>query len=215
MADHASWQSLRLVVDQISQRYGNVAVFSALNFAVEAGHALVITGANGVGKSTLLLTIAGLMRPSSGSVRLDGLTHDNGATLADMCHLVGSQNAIKLELTVYENVRFWSGIFGTTAIDRTGNALEILGLERFSPIPARALSTGWRRRLCLARVLLADRPLWLLDEPTATLDDEASALVRSMIENHLTQGGIAVIATHLDVGLATEKIQRHELVAAP
>ena len=163
------------------------------------GQALVVTGTNGSGKSTLLRTIAGLMPPASGSIRLEGGSTET--SIAEQCHHVGPLNAIKLDLTARENLAQWCGVLGVQSTAKVDAALAQLDLEKFADMPAVVLSTGWRRRLGLARVLVAERPLWLLDEPTAALDLSASRKVSALIRAHLAGGGLAVIATHLDLDI--------------
>ena len=190
---------MRLIVDTLSQRYDDLGVFDGLSFAVASGRALVVTGTNGSGKSTLLRTLAGLMPPAGGTIRLEGGKAET--SIAEQCHHVGPLNAIKLELTCRENLAQWCGVLGTHSAAKVDAALARLDLEKFADMPAVVLSTGWRRRLGLARVLVAERPLWLLDEPTAALDLAASRKVSSVIRAHLAGGGLAVIATHLDLDL--------------
>ena len=144
-------------------------------------------------------TIAGLMPPASGSIRLEGGSTET--SIAEQCHHVGPLNAIKLELTARENLAHWCGVLGAPSAAKVDAALEKLDLEKFADMPAVVLSTGWRRRLGLARVLVAERPLWLLDEPTAALDLSASRKVSALIRAHLAGGGLAVIATHLDLDI--------------
>ena len=191
--------NMRLIVENLSQGYGDLVLFSSINFQVKSGNALVVTGDNGSGKSTLLRTIAGLMRPAKGEVRMLGGLIDG--TIAEQCHLVGPLNAIKPELTARENLTAWRGVLGPGNAASVDDALEQFGLDRFADMRAEVLSTGWRRRLALARVLVAERPLWLLDEPTAALDVVSSRMVADMISDHLAGGGLAVIATHLDLGI--------------
>ena len=189
-----------LVVDNLSQRYGDLVLFTHLSFRVAAGRALVVTGENGSGKSTLLRTIAGLMAPDAGAVRLEGGADE--ATIAEQCHHVSFLNATKPELTATENLALWRDILGEgEGAVSIAEALDRLGLSDFANSRVEILSTGLRRRVALARVLVAHRPLWLLDEPTAALDQASCGLVAEMIEAHLKAGGLAVIATHLDLGI--------------
>jgi heme exporter protein A len=206
---------LKLVVEDLSQAYGDLVLFQGLGFAVASGRALVVTGDNGTGKSTLLRTLSGLMLPTAGSVRLEG--GDAETPIAEQCHLVGFQNALKPDLTATETLEQWRDILGPgpDALP-IAEALERLGLEQFAQTPAGFLSTGLKRRLALARILVAQRPLWLLDEPTAALDHASSKLVADMIVDHLAAGGLAVIATHLDLGIAgLDALELAPLAATP
>ncbi len=193
-------ETMTLVADDLGQSYGDLVLFKGLSVTVAQGRALVVTGDNGSGKSTLLRTLAGLMPPASGSVRLDGLGPD--ATIAEHCHLVSFANALKPELTATETLLHWRDILGAGETGLTiPDALEQLGMAALANTPAGFLSTGLKRRLALARILVAPRPLWLLDEPTAALDHASCVLVADMIRAHLDDGGLAVIATHLDLGI--------------
>jgi heme exporter protein A len=120
-------------------------------------------------------------------------------SIAEQCHYVGHTNAVKPSLTVAENVAFWGGFLGG-ATDRLGRALEAFGLAALRDIPAAYLSAGQRRRAGLARLLLAERPLWLLDEPTASLDDAAQEMLAGAVNGHLAAGGLVVAATHMPLG---------------
>ncbi len=191
---------VRLIVEGLGQGYADLVLFKSLDFVVPAGRALVVTGDNGSGKSTLLRTLAGLMPPAAGTVRLQGFGAD--ALIAEHCHLITFANALKPELTATETLVHWRDILGAGAESvSVQEALDRLGLEALANAPAGILSTGQKRRLALARVLVAHRPLWLLDEPTAALDVPSSRQVAAMIRAHLAGGGLAVIATHLDLEL--------------
>jgi heme exporter protein A len=140
-----------------------------------------------------LRTLAGFLRPEVGKIRLEGSAAD--VSIAEQCHYVGHTNAVKLSLTVAENAAFWNGFLGAT--DRLDAALETFGLDALRHIPAGYLSAGQRRRAGLLRLLLAQRPLWLLDEPTASLDAGAQETLAGVVNRHLASGGLAVAATHL------------------
>lgn len=201
---------MRLIAENLGQAYGDHLLFAGLSFAVPSGAALIVTGPNGSGKSTLLRTVAGLMRPQSGRVSLEG---GADADLAEQCHWVGFANALKSNLTARENLTHWHNILGGNAdAPAIEAALARLGVEQFADLPAGILSSGLRRRLALARLLVAARPLWLLDEPTTALDAASTAVVAGLVRAHLEGGGIALIATHLDFGL--DPVQRLDLVPA-
>ena len=191
---------MQLVVENVTQHYDHLVRFGPWNFTVPSGSALIVTGDNGSGKSTLLRTLAGLMPPHQGQVRFDGGMPD--ASIAEQCHHVAYLNAVKPELTAAENLAQWAGILGHGPEALTAEAaLDRLGMAAFLNTPAGYLSTGLKRRLALARLLVAPRPLWLLDEPTAALDMAACRAVADVIGEHLDDGGLAVIATHLDLEL--------------
>jgi heme exporter protein A len=193
---------MKLVADDLTLARGNRALVSGLSFAVEAGSALLVTGPNGAGKTTLIRAVAGLFKPTAGRISLEGGQPDH--TLAEECHYVGHLNAIKASLTVDENVAFWSSYLGASkdgSSERVAGALSTFGLAGLRDIPAAYLSAGQKRRLGLARLLLAQRPLWLLDEPTTSLDAAAQAALVDVMRSHLAGGGMLVVATHLQLGL--------------
>lgn len=189
---------MRLCADEIACRRGGRLVLDRLSFALGNGEALLVTGPNGVGKSTLLRAVAGLLRLATGQIRIeDG---DAEKTLAEQSHYLAHQDALKPSLTVAENLDFWTAYLGGSGAAE--EALAAVGLETLSTLPAAYLSAGQRRRLSLARLLTAPRPIWLLDEPTAALDTAGSARLTSMMKQHLGGGGIIVAATHGPIGLS-------------
>ncbi len=187
---------------------GGRQVFSRINFSVAAGHALVLTGSNGAGKSSLLRMIAGLIRPASGAITFDG--GDAELSVGEQAHYVGHVDPLKPALTVTENLAFWARFLNGKAAaglaDVIERSLAATALADLGDLPAGYLSAGQRRRLSLARVLAAPRPIWLLDEPTAALDDASQGRLRQLMLDHLGGGGIVVAATHGPLGLeaATE-----------
>ena len=187
---------MKLSGDKLSSVRGGRTLFADLSFAVAAGEALLVMGPNGAGKTTLLRTIAGLLQPAAGRVFMEGGAPDHA--LSEQCHYVGHSNAIKTSLTVAENAAFWSRFLGNGSAGQA--ALETFGLAALSDIPAGYLSAGQKRRLGLARLLLADRPVWLLDEPTASLDGASQEALTGAVNVHLARGGIVVAATHVPLG---------------
>ena len=173
---------------------GERPVFRDLDFVVEAGGALLLTGPNGSGKSTLLRLLAGLLRPTAGT-----LTWDEADALADLpmharrVAYVGHQDAVKPGLTAAENLRFAARLSGGKVRD----ALAAVGLEELADLPARMLSAGQRRRLALARLVLSQAPLWLLDEPTLGLDAVSVERFGTMLDAHRAANGMVIAATHL------------------
>ncbi len=190
---------LKLVVENLRLERGARAVVADLSFLVASGQALLLTGVNGAGKSTLLRALAGLFSPASGSIRLDGL--DPESTVAENCHFIGHQNGLKSSLTAAENLAFWSRYLGNTEPSRVLEALDRMQLASLETIPAAYMSAGQKRRLGLARLLVANRPVWLLDEPTVSLDQASARLFADLVNAHVASGGIAIAATHLPLGL--------------
>jgi len=193
---------MKLVADRLGSIRGGRKLFSELSFAVEAGEALLLLGPNGAGKTTLIRTIAGLLGPAAGAIRIDG--GDAERSVGEQCHYVGHLNALKSSLTVEENAAFWCRFLGGRRVV-INNALEAFGLAHLRDIPAAYLSAGQKRRLSLARVLLAERPVWLLDEPTVSLDSAAQTALARAVEGHLAAGGVVVAATHAPLGLPNSR----------
>jgi heme exporter protein A len=175
---------------------GGRRLFSGLDFSVAAGEALVVTGPNGAGKSSLLRVVAGLLSPTEGTVRLVG--GDDEAPLAAQVHYLGHLDAVKPALSVAEALAFWAVFLGGTRA-RVEEALDTVGLAALADLPSAYLSAGQRRRLALARLVAAPRPLWLLDEPTAALDAAAERRLGEMIADHVAGGGMVMAATHAEL----------------
>jgi heme exporter protein A len=193
---------MKLIAEKLCAKRGGRILFAGISFSVDAGAALLVTGPNGAGKTTLLRSLAGFLPLEAGEVRLDGTGAD--MSIAEQCHYVGHANAVKPSLTVAENAAFWTGFLGGSgAPDRLGRALDAFGLTALRDIPAGYLSAGQRRRAGLMRLMLADRPLWLLDEPTSSLDAAAQAALADVANRHLAAGGLVVAATHLPLNLAS------------
>ena len=177
---------------------GGRQVFTALDFFADSGDALILTGRNGAGKTTLLRMIAGLLRPAQGEIKLSG--GDPELSLPEQAHYLGHHDALKPALSVAENLQFWSAFLGTSR-PVIADALVTVGLGPLAALPAGYLSAGQRRRLSIARLLAAPRPIWLLDEPTAALDIAAQARLAALMRDHLAGGGMIVAATHGPLGL--------------
>jgi heme exporter protein A len=178
---------------------GGRLVFSGVNFTVGAGEALIVTGRNGAGKSSLLRMIAGLVRLAKGQLYFEG--GDPELSIAEQAHYLGHQDALKPALSVVENLAFWAGFLGAAAPDLAGT-LDAVGLGPLARLPAAYLSAGQRRRLSIARLLAVKRPIWLLDEPTSTLDVSAQERLGALMTEHLGSGGLILAATHGPIGLA-------------
>jgi heme exporter protein A len=192
---------MRLLGSGLACFRGGRQVFSDLSFTVAAGEALVVLGPNGVGKSSLLRLVAGLVARSGGGLLLEG--GDPELTIGEQAHYLGHQDALKPSLTVDENLTFWSRYLGSG--EGTQAALAAVGLEGISGLPAAYLSAGQRRRLSIARLIAIKRPIWLLDEPTSALDIAAQTQLAGLMGAHLAGGGLIVAAAHGPIGLAAAK----------
>lgn len=170
-------------------------IFGPLDFHVHAGEAVLVHGANGRGKTTLLRVLAGLLPAQSGEVSIDGVAASRDS-VARSCALLGHLLGHKGELTAEENLRFARGLFGQRPGISPVTALAAVGLAGFEDSPARQLSAGQKKRLALARLLLVPARLWLLDEPYANLDLEGIDLVNRLVAHHLGRGGAALITSH-------------------
>jgi heme exporter protein A len=185
------------MVHDLAVMRGARLILRDLSFQVGAGEALTLTGPNGVGKTTLLRSLAGFLPAQSGSIKLGG--GDEERSVGEQCHYIGHLNGIKPGLSVAENLEFFANFLGgTSALAR--RAGQTLGLSELEDVPAALLSAGQKRRLGLARLLCATRPLWLLDEPAVSLDTASQNILAAMVAAHLGAGGIAVAATHTPLG---------------
>jgi heme exporter protein A len=189
---------MRLFASALACRRGGREVFAGVNFSVASGEALTIRGRNGAGKSSLLRMVVGLLRIEEGKLALEG--GDPELTIAEQAHYLGHQDALKPSLSVVENLRFWSGFLGGS-YGAPAEPLTKVGLDAVAEFPAGYLSAGQRRRLSIARLLAVKRPIWLLDEPTSTLDDAAQERLAEFMRTHLAGGGLILAATHAALGL--------------
>lgn len=191
---------MRLLAEGLGSTRGGRALFRGLSFAVDAGEALVVVGPNGSGKTTLLRLIAGLLSPTAGRIALAG----SEEPVSEAVHFVGNQDALKGALTVGENLAFYRSLFGGRG-DAVDEALERMGIGALAMLPAGVLSAGQRRRTALARLLVSHRPIWLLDEPSNTLDIDGQTLLTRLMQEHRTRGGIVIAATHVRLNLPGER----------
>ncbi|MDQ8729562.1 heme ABC exporter ATP-binding protein CcmA [Bradyrhizobium sp. LHD-71] len=196
---------MRLAGSDVTCIRGGREVFAALNFTVGAGEALAVTGRNGAGKSSLLRLIAGLLLPAGGSIQLHGA--ETAGPLAEQCHFLGHRDGLKPSLTVTENLEFWRDFLGGERGLSTEESLDASDIANLADLPASYLSAGQRRRLALARLVATRRPIWLLDEPTSTLDSHAQELLAGLMTKHLHSGGLIVAATHDTLGIATRELR--------
>jgi heme exporter protein A len=184
---------MRLSATDLACRRGGRDVFAGVSFSVASGESLTIRGRNGAGKSSLLRIVAGLVRIAGGQLSLEG--GEPELTVGEQAHYLGHLDALKPSLSVEENLRFWSAFLGATAVD-LNEPLRAVGLDALADLPAAYLSAGQRRRLSIARLLAVKRPLWLLDEPTSTLDAAAQLQLSAIMQTHLAGGGLILAATH-------------------
>ena len=191
------------VVD-LACRRGGRPVFRRLSFALAAGELLALTGRNGSGKTTLLRTLALLVRPEAGTIRWQGTNvTDDPETWRGRLAWLGHLDGLKGDLTVRENLLGAERLRGRAAAgDRPDAALVAFDLDALAHRPVRTLSAGQRRRTALARVLLSDASLWLLDEPLNALDAPAQQAFRAVLQRHLAEGGVAIAATPAALGVA-------------
>lgn len=186
---------MNLLARDLACRRGERIVFAGLSFSLGPKDALVVRGPNGAGKSSLLRLIAGLAERVRGELLCDGAeVSRDWSTFHARLHHLGHLDAIKPALTVAENLQFWAALQG--GADRSDAALDRFGLLDLSDLPARLLSAGQRRRLALARLLAAPRPLWLLDEPTTALDAASIAVLTETAAEHRAGGGLVIAAAH-------------------
>src|SRR5712672_3191640 len=190
-----------LVGENLACRRGERLVFSGLDFRLGAGGALVLTGANGSGKSSLLRLVATLLAPAAGRLLWNGApVAQDPAGYRGAIHYVGHLDGVKPALTPREMLGFWAALRGARRPDLDA-ALAAFGIDRIADWPCRWLSAGQRRRLALARLLVAPASIWLLDEPTAALDRDGQHRLEEAITRHRAVGGRVIAATHAPIGL--------------
>jgi heme exporter protein A len=189
---------MQLKGDNLACSRGGRDVFSGVNFNLSGGEALLVTGRNGAGKSSLLRTIAGLVRLAAGRLTFAGGNGD--ASIGEQSHYLGHQDAAKPSLAARENLEFWTRYLGADG-ESVEAALEAVGLAQLAGLPTAYLSAGQRRRLSIARLVAVERPIWLLDEPTSALDAPSQRRLADLMRSHLASGGMIVAAAHGPIGL--------------
>jgi len=194
MSDGAAQNAGLLEVSGLTLSRGGRVLFADIGFTLASGETLLVRGPNGAGKSSLLLALAGVLRPEAGQIAWQLGERPE-------IHYFGHAPALKPHLTLGETLEFWRAVNGPGEM-RPDAALEQVGLAGLDAIEAGHLSAGQSKRLALARLLVSPRKVWLLDEPTASLDAEGHALVARLIDAHAAADGIAIVATHDELSLA-------------
>ncbi len=202
---------MHLRVEELDCRRSGRLIFAGLSFALGPGDALIVTGRNGAGKSTLLAILAGRLRPGRGRITVEGA---GDSTLPERLHWIGHRDGLKSALSAGENLDFARDMLGDAALSAE-EALERVGLAHARNLPVAYLSAGQRRRVALARLLVARRPLWLLDEPTSALDAASQDMLQGLMREHLDGGGLLIAATHLPLPVDGAREIRIEPPAAP
>lgn len=193
-----------LEVSNLACSRGDHRLFSGLSFSLQPGQIMQVQGANGSGKTSLLRTLCGFMMPDEGTISWRGedardLDEEYFAEILYLGHL----NAIKDELSALENLRISAGLSGTVLDDKEAiSALRRMGLRGREGLPTKVLSQGQRRRVALARLLVSDASLWILDEPLTALDVGAVALIQELIAEHLARQGLVIFTTHQPLQVA-------------
>ncbi len=192
-----SFPDLRLRVENLCCRRGGRLIFEDVNLSLANGEALALTGRNGAGKSSLIAMLCGRLRPDGGSIAIEGADE---AELIELSHLVGHRDGLKTALTARENLAFAQDVLGHPALSPEA-ALDAVGQAHAAALPVGYLSAGQRRRVALARLLVSQRPFWLLDEPMSALDAASQAMLTGLMRGHLGAGGAILAATHGPLGL--------------
>jgi len=197
----------QLSVKNLSCIRGGRTVFEGLGLRLKRGSGVELTGPNGAGKSSLLRVLAGFIAPAAGNISLEGGSDE--LSIGEQCHYIGHLNGVKRAFTVRENLEFWNEFLEpetASASTNVDHALETFGLAHLHDIPANLLSAGQSRRLGLARLALARRPVWLLDEPSVSLDEASRKALGRVIAAHMKSGGMVIAATHAPLGVKFSQV---------
>ena len=203
-----------LEINNLACTRGDHLLFSDLSFALSAGELLQVQGENGKGKTSLLRTLCGFIAPAAGEIRWRGqdIRELDEEYYAEMVYL-GHLNAIKDELNALENLRISAGLAGCEVDDKQAlAALRHMGLRGRETLPVKVLSQGQRRRVALARLLVGNAPLWILDEPLTALDVGAVGLMQELIGEHLAKEGMVIFTTHQPLEVAGVELRHLTLV---
>ncbi|GAB5510157.1 MAG: hypothetical protein Rhims3KO_15580 [Hyphomicrobiales bacterium] len=199
------WSNVKLQLQELALSRGERALVAGLSLSLAGGDAIALVGPNGSGKTSLLRVLAGLAEPSGGRLSVSHSDADGDMPRNALVHLGGHQDGLKGALTVRQNLEFWMAYYGGDHLVREGysiaQALDQLGVGHVIDLPAAILSQGQKRRVALARLLVAPRPVWLLDEPTAALDVASTTRFLALVERHRADGGLVIAATHTPLAL--------------
>jgi heme exporter protein A len=193
---------LKLCVSNLSCLRSGKVVFSDVSFTLEEGEALQVRGRNGAGKSSLLAILCGFLKPVSGIIEWQG---GKDFSLSEQIHFLGHRDGLKAALTAGENLKFIQNLMGSPLLSPQ-EALNVVGLSHVHDHPVAYLSAGQKRRVALAQMMVAKRPLWLLDEPASALDQPSQAMLKEVMKQHLEAEGLIIAATHQDLGLERAKL---------
>ena len=201
---------------RLAAQRGDARLFDGVDFSLQAGEALVVSGCNGSGKTTLLRIVAGLTTPAEGEIRWRGeSTSTFDPRLRAAVAFNGHASALKDELTAEENLDAWIALDGPRAArESLAGALDAVALLKQRRLPVRVLSQGQRRRVGLARLALVRRAVWILDEPLTALDADGASMLGALLDAHLAQGGLCIAASHQPLPIAPDRVRRLALGAS-
>jgi heme exporter protein A len=204
---------MRLEAKDLSIERSGRIIFTRISFVLDPGQCLIVTGDNGAGKSTLLRVLAGLLPLTSGGLFFAG---QEVKKPLEQAHYIGHQDGLRGMLSLQENLNFWASLLAGDSLDPRSlqspagsceDVLAFLGLSHAADLPAAYLSAGQKRRAALAKLLVAPRPLWLLDEPLTALDAKSQKLIKELMQGHVDHGGMVVTATHAALGLQGQELR--------
>ncbi len=190
-----------LIFQELACAYNSKVIFSGLSATIQPSSSILLTGANGSGKTSLLRVVAGLQEPYAGGVGWgDHETMRDAIMSGDLTiNYFGHDLGVKEELTVLENIYYWAELAGDIKYVRY--AIDYFGLKKYARTPCHQLSQGWQKKVALAKLITCEGDLWLLDEPFSNLDEETSQQLAELIKNKCENGGIAVISTHRNISV--------------
>ncbi len=199
---------MSLILNHVVAYRGERYLFGPLSLQVSAGEMLTVTGTNGTGKSTLIAILAGLLAAHEGRV-----TFNNDQELSEYSHTLAHRDGLKTSLTAIENLQFSQAMMGNATLSPL-DALTQVGLQHIAQLPVGYLSAGQRKRVAIARLLTVERPMWLLDEPTAALDDASHIILTRLMQQYLNKGGIIIAATHTTLNISQARVLNLESTLA-